>query len=865
MQTSSHTHSPEQGTPIQFPLVNARTWTLPNGLTVIVQEDHSAPVASVQAWVQTGSIHEDRYLGAGISHMLEHMLFKGTEQRSCNQIAQTVQDAGGYINAYTSFDRTVYWIDIPAKGVPVAIDLLADALMNSTLPADEFVKEQEVIRREFAMGYDDPDRMSSQKLFAQAYHEHPYQHPVIGHLDVFNCLTRDDVMAYYKARYEPNNIFFIVAGDVDGGKIHQQLAEFFAAYPRVALPPVYIPAEPVQLGRRDAHVEFETELTRLHLAWHVPDAAHPDIPALDVLAVIFGSGRSARLYRRLREELGLVHSIDAWCYAPNQPGLWGVDAVLDPDKRAQVEAEVLRMIDDVRTSGVTSAELEKSRKLALSHQLQSVTTMRGKASDLGSNWLLTRNLDFSRDYLAAIQRVNAEDIRRVVGTYLVESNLTAVSLNPQGSMVSAETGAEAGTAGEIQKFELSNGLRLLVREDARLPLVSVVSTFKSGLLAETPENNGITRLLSRVLLKGTKNRTAEQLADEIEAVGGSISSEGGNNSLSVVVRVMQPDLSLGLEILADTLLNATIPEKVIAREKQVQLASQKAEEEEMTSVARNLLRANLLAGHPYGLRGLGTPESVSRLTQADLQAFRDRHLVGRNGVIAVFGNVRASEVKAMVEQALGALPPGEAAFTKLTAPQLPTTERHVEELKNKAQAVLMVGYLGADMFSRDRAALELIDEASSDLGSRFFIRIREQLGLAYFVGSSNMPGLVPGPFVFYLGTDPAKLTAVQAELLDEIKQLAENGLSAEELARAKEKLIGQQEIRNQSNDAFAFTAALDELYGLGANHYRELRAEIEAVTQEEVKRVANQYFLRQAPVIAVVRPPVDFEPAAEAE
>src|SRR6478609_1137706 len=150
MHISSHTHSQGKGGGIlQFPAPTARTWTLENGLGIIVQEDHSAPVASVQVWVETGSIHEDRQLGAGLSHILEHMLFKGTEKRTCNQIAQSIQDAGGYINAYTSFDRTVYWIDIPAKGVPVAIDLLADALMNSTLPADEYVKEQEVIRREF--------------------------------------------------------------------------------------------------------------------------------------------------------------------------------------------------------------------------------------------------------------------------------------------------------------------------------------------------------------------------------------------------------------------------------------------------------------------------------------------------------------------------------------------------------------------------------------------------------------------------------------------------------------------------------------------------------------------------------------------
>jgi zinc protease len=198
-----------------------------------------------------------------------------------------------------------------AKGVGVAVDLLADAALNSTLPPEEFAKEQEVIRREFAMGYDDPDRMSSQTLFATAYREHPYQHPIIGHLDVFNTLQRDDLMGYYRARYVPNNMFFVIVGDIDAEEVRAQILALFAQHPRAPLPPIYLPAEPPQLGRRQSHIEFETELTRLHLAWHVPEITHPDIPALDILAVILGSGRSSRLYKRLREETALVHSAEA--------------------------------------------------------------------------------------------------------------------------------------------------------------------------------------------------------------------------------------------------------------------------------------------------------------------------------------------------------------------------------------------------------------------------------------------------------------------------------------------------------------------------------------------------------------------------
>jgi zinc protease len=838
---------------ITFPAVTARTFTLPNGLGIIVQEDRSAPVVSVQAWVETGSIHEGRHLGAGMSHMLEHMLFKGTKTRGASDFARGVQDAGGYINAYTSFDRTVYWIDIPAKGAPIAIELLADAMMNSTLPPEEFVKEQEVIRREFAMGNDDPGRVASHQLFATAYCTHPYALPVIGHLDVFDAVTRDEVMAYYRARYVPNNIFFVVAGDVEAEKVRAQLAGLFAPYPRVSLPPVFIPQEPEQLGRREAHTEFNTELTRLHLVWHIPAITHPDVPALDVLAMVLGAGRSSRLYRRLREDLGLVHSIDAWCYAPGQPGLFGIDAVLDPDKRTAVEAEVARLLAELHDTGVSERELEKARKMSLSHQLQSVTTMRGRASDLGGNWLLTRNLDFSRDYLAAVQRVSPADLRRVLATWLHGHNLTVSSLNPEGTLAAQSATALPATAGEVQQFELPNGLRLLVREDARLPLVSMVAAFKAGVLAETPEKNGATKLLARVLLKGTKTRTAEQIADEIEAVGGTISADAGNNSLHVSVATMRTDLALGLDVLADVLLHATLPEKAIAREKDAQLAWIKADEEEMTSVARNLLRAELFSGHPYGLNALGTADSVAALSQADLAAFRERHVAGRNGVLAVFGDVRAAEVKALVARAFAELPAGEPALADAPQPAFPKAPREVAQTKDKEQAVLMAGFPGVDFFSADEPALELIDEACSDLGSRLFVRIREEMGLAYFVGSSNLSGLVRGCFSFYLGTDPAKLDAVKAALLDEIARLASDGLTAGELARAKEKIIGQQEIRLQSNHAFATQAALHELYGLGHSHHLRQWEKIAAVTLEDVRRVAAQYFT-QPGVVAVVSP-----------
>src|SRR6476646_4058714 len=184
------------------------------------------------------------------------MHFKGTKTRSTNEIAQKIQDVGGYINAYTSFDRTVFWIDVPKDGVATALDILADAMMNSTLPPEEYQKEQEVIRREFAMGLDDPDRMAGLLLFATAYQLHPYRFPVIGELEIYNKLTQEQVMQYYKTRYVPNNLTFIVVGDVDAEKVRQQLAELFKPYPEQSQKPLFIPAEPPQHGRRDVSKVF---------------------------------------------------------------------------------------------------------------------------------------------------------------------------------------------------------------------------------------------------------------------------------------------------------------------------------------------------------------------------------------------------------------------------------------------------------------------------------------------------------------------------------------------------------------------------------------------------------------------------------
>jgi zinc protease len=838
-----------------LPDSRAQVFQFENGLTLIVEEDHSAPVASVQVWCATGSIDEAKWLGAGLSHILEHMLFKGTSDRKAGDIARQVQDRGGYINAYTSFDRTVYWIDIPSDGVSEALAILSDSMMNSTLPEDEYVKEQEVIRREFAMGFDDPGRQSSQLMLRTVFSQSPFRHPVIGYLDVYNKLKRDDVMAYYKTRYAPNNLTFVVTGDVDAGKIREQLEEWFKNYPRQALEPVYVASEPEQIGRRDAHEEFPTELTRLSLAWRIPGLTHPDTPALELLGSVLGSGRSSMLNQELREKQRIAHSVDSGMFSLQTDGVFVIQALCDPGNRHAVEKGALATLEQIKEDGGSQAELEKARRMMLAGQLSGLATARGRASDLGSNWLLTRNPNFSKDYLDAIARVTTADLKRVAREYLRPDRLNVTSLNPPGSLAAGNGKEIQGVSSEISKFVLPNGLRLLVREDPRLPLVSIYSGFRGGLLAETPEKNGISRLLSRTILKGTKNRTAAQLAQEIERAGGRFGADSGNNSFSVSMEVMKPDLALGLEVLADVLQNPTFPEEEVALEKAAQIAAIKAEDEQITAVAKNVMREKLFGSHPYALRGSGRPESVEKITPADLEAFQEEYCVAENGVLAVFGDVKADEVLRLAQQYFGTMPAGKLALSEPPRPVAPTAPVNAVEERNKQQAVVMIGYPGLDVLSPDRTSLDLISEASNDLGSRFFDRIREQLGLAYFVGAGNFAGLAPGSFVFYLGTDPKKVETVSEEFRDEINGLSREGLTEEELVRAKKKLLGSEAIRNQSNSTFAASVATDELVGLGYDNHLRRRAQVESVTLDDVRRVAARYFSSPSRVEVIVRPP----------
>ena len=830
--------------------------TLDNGLILIVREDHSAPVVSAQAWCRAGSVHEGKWLGAGLSHVLEHMLFKGTTTRPGSRIDQEVQEAGGYMNAYTSFDRTVFHIDVPNTGAKVAIDILCDIMQNASLPPDELAKEMQVILREMDMNVDDPGRRASRRLFETAYIRSPYRFTVIGYPDIFNDLKPDDILAYYREKYAPNNVFYVVAGDVKPEEVVSQIREAYAKAKIRPLPSDVLPEEPIQTAPRDVIEEAPIELGYFYLAWHIPEVRHPDVPILDVLAALLGGGRSSRLYQEVRENKGLVNSVDAWTYSPGNPGLFGLSATVDADKFVAARDAMLLEVEKMKATPVAADELSKAVKQFISATLSSRKTMQGQAQDLGGCWLAANDLNFSERYLAAVKRVTPADLQRVAREYLTPENRTLYSLLPTGATPKLAVQAETSQEHPVQKFELANGLRLLVKEDHRLPFVEFRAAFKGGVLVETPANNGVTQLTGKLLLKGTTRRSAEDIAKEIESVGGSLDSYSGNNSFGVNAEVMTSDFATGLDLLADVLLIPTFPALALERERQIQLAGIRAQKDHLLQSAALAMRRALFGERGYGLDAQGTEASVQSIQVAAARAFHDQFARPNNCVLAIYGDINTGEVKTAVEKAFGAWKPNPdlpATVSHSALPALHSIER-VTETRDKKQAVLVIGYRGLTVHDADRYALELVQESCSDLGSRLFLRVREKLGLAYYVGAQNVVGLAPGYFAFYAGTAPEKAAQVEMELLNEAALLRSDGLTEEELKRAKAKVIGQRKIARQDLGGLAMTTALDELYSLGYAYADQEDALYEAVTLDQVKTAAQKYLRPEALVIAVVKP-----------
>jgi zinc protease len=834
---------------MEYPATAATVETLANGLTLILDPDPTAPVISAQIWVETGSFHEDKLLGAGLSHFLEHMVFKGTRDFDADELADTVQGAGGHWNAYTTFDRTVYYIDGPADSLPTFLKCLTGIVFFPVLPETEFEKEKDVIRREIDMGLDDPDHAATRLLLSTAFQHDPRRHPVIGHRHRFDAIEYADLTAYHRNRYTTDRCFAVISGDFDPDEARKLITELTAdCLPGCGREPV-VAIDPPQLGPRCARETFAIPASRVSLAWKSPALDHPDAPAFDVLAAMLGRGRASRLHRTLREERGLALEISAFCWSgPGREGIIAVSADAEMDKRDTLIEAIQLELTTLHTDRLDE-DLAKAKRQIAASQFRTLTTASGRASDLASNWHEARDLDFTRRHVAAIQAVTVDDVRRAA-SQLIDERLTLTILDPLDAPAPARTGRIHHRREEIEVHTLPNGLTLALIPDRRVPLVHLQAAVRAGLPSETPETNGLNQLLAATLPKGTATRSATEIAVTLESLGASIGANTGNNALLVQAAGLAPDLSTIASVFSEVLVSPSLPLDAIAREKASQLAALEESMQDPLHAGFRALRHAAFQGAGYGLDPLGSSSSLAALDRAALAAHHARHFNAANITLAIAGDIDSEAALDLFHEHLAALPSGEA--WKVPATISGQGEKPVIHLPKK-QAVLAIGFPGVSINDPDRHALAMVQEYASDMAGPLFIRIREELGLAYQVGATQFLGYDAGLFSYYLATAPDQAELARLELLAEIRKIAAAGIPDDAFERVRATVLSGLAIQQQSIAHTARHVALDLLFGHAADEHRRLAAAYKALTPGQVRETASRIF-SASPTIATVLP-----------
>jgi len=817
--------------------------TLPNGVRVLVREDHSSPVAGVSVRVNIGAADEGQLAGSGIAHYVEHMFFKGTETRPVGEVFNQVKRAGGYINGFTGYDYTGYEITIPSDNVQVAVDIMVDCLSNAIFDLAEATKEKEVIMNEIRLNRDDPHRFSQKRLWETCYLTHPYKYPVIGYEDLFRKITRDDLIRFYREHYTAENIIISICGDIDSDALIAEIEKSFSPIPRKPGYTTVRPEEKQQITERSRTLEFVTTRSHLNIAYHTTELNHPDLFPLDLAAMILGDGASSRLYRILREEKKLVYTVNAWNYTPKDPGLFAVQAELDEKNLAQVKEIIFAEIERLANGDITDEELERYRKKLIAGYVFRLESVSVQASQLAQDLLLTGDYDFSRKYIEEMKKVTKDDISQAVRQYLRQENLSTVTLIPKKEKSEVPV-KEKPALPEAMPVTLLNirDLRVLVREKHSQPMVTILATAKGGLLTENDKNNGISKLMAALLTSGTKLRSKEDIMNQVEARGGSIGAYSARNSFGISITLLKEDLDFGLKLLAEILIDADFPEEELAKEKEIIKAAIREEETDVYATGSNLLSKTLFRNHPFHLNILGQEESIDRLNRRDVIRHYKTYLRRSNLVLAVYGDIDKASLEKSLRAKLGRVRSGKVKFPEYKKEELITEVRQVSRQMPKEQAVLITGYHGPSVSDKDRYAIEAASAIMSGGGGRLFKRIRDEAGLSYVIGAYPIFGLDTGTFIFYLATSKEKIEEARSLLIEEIDKLVALGVTEAELKKAKASLIGAKKISRQTNYNIAFENSLDELYGLGAGNYLKYEENINAITLDDIKQISAKYF-----------------------
>jgi zinc protease len=649
----------------------------------------------------------------------------------------------------------------------------------------------------------------------------------------------------------------VIVGDVDLAATRAAVEEHFGRAPRVRLAPVLVPEEPPQLAPRTDH-RFETvELTRGVLAWPIPGLAHDDAPMLDLLATVLGHGDSSVLWHEIRERAGLVHTIDASSWNPGTNGLFCVSFTCDADKRAAAEAAIQRTLARHAARGFTTSQLKKALRQLVVSEINSRKTMSGQASRLGVAEVVVGDLDHSRTFFARLSAATPKDVQAMLKKYLVADRLTAVSLNPATAAAPAPKAEVSGAAqADFSEIKLPNGARLLLQPDRRLPNLHLRLLMQGGPLYEDAGKRGSTALLATMLTKDTRTRTAAEVAQFIEEIGGAFFPFSGNNSLGLGAEVLPPDVDRAIAVIAEAVLAPAFKPATFKLERDAQIASLQQDDDDVVTLARKHLREKFFGAHPLALDAQGDQAGVKALTPADLAALHRRLCVGPNVVLAVAGDFDPRKLVPKLKTFLAKIPRGTAPVSNTVNARhaLPALAGDFVEQQPREQAVVLQAFPGPFVNAPDFYVSEVADELFSGMASRLFERVREEKGLAYFVRSGRVTGLDTGMFYFFAGTQPGREDEVLAEINAEIARVQAGGVEAVELARCQARLKAARRQSLQTNSSRAMQAGLNALQGQPINDWKNYDGRVDAVTIEALAEFASRRFMRAQRTQLVVRP-----------
>lgn len=827
--------------------------TLSNGLELVVQPTN-APVAAIQVWVDVGSIDE-KPLEAGYCHFLEHMLFKGTKTRTTSQIAGTVEGAGGEMNAFTSFEYTVYHITLSNQRWELANEILADMVLGSTFKPKEFDPEKEVILEEIRRGEDSPDRQLYRGAYKMLYGNSGYGKPVIGYPTTVRNCTAAGLRNFWKRWYAPELMTVVVVGDVDPLAVEHRVKKTWGMARGRA----------VRARRRDTGFDqritspkartgarpFPVQAVRWVGALPAVNLRDEALASLDVASMVLGQGETSRLYRRLYHEEQVVTSIGAGVWAPQATGMFSFDAEAPVEKASAFRKLMADEIERFCADGPTSDELERCKVAIETERVYSSQSMDGLANRLGFLKATLGNVRFDLEYLAKARELTVEDVRDSARKYLIENNVREYALfpkdydaakfwkNTEGPVRKSKVAVTRKVI-EREQITLPNGIELVLYPRQDVPVISMQACALGGLRVEERDTAGVGGLLSHVWEKGPKGWTGQKFAEFLEGRGARIDAFSGRNSLGLSCTMLTNYLDDVAPLFADTLLNPELAADEFDRAKHLAIEDIRTFEDDLGRLVSRSFCENLFEGHPYSQPIVGYADSVGKLTNDDVRKHFQKWVAGAPLVVAASGKFNPDRMISIFEKIER---PTQLARAPSALPFSPPKAPRVAEIKkNREQSHLIVGFSGARVTGAERYDLRVLLTVLGGQSGRLFTELRDKKGLCYTVAPISFEGIEPGYVGVYMGCDPMKRSHAIEGIKHELERMARKPVAASELKRAKEFVLGRHHMDLQHNSTVASASAFNTLYGLGFDEHLKLSDYLRRVTAQSVQKVAARIF-----------------------